>query len=378
MRILLISEFFPTGKDLKFSGGVEARTYFVGKEIAKRHTVYVITSRTPGTKDRETINKINVIRVGKTRNYRASAGAILSRINFIKEAISKGKNVDADVVDGSNFITHFIAKRIASCRKIPVIAWYPDVWVGHWYSNAGLSGLFGELLERINLRSKFDAYISISKVTAQKLKKFVEGKIYVIYCGVNTSEFKAKSEKFSLPTVVCISRLTSYKRVEDLVWAFANLIKKGTKMSLLIIGQGPEEKKLRRIIQMLKLNKYVIFKRNLPRRALIQCLKSSYAFCLPSEVEGFGISVIESMAAGIPYVVSDIPVFKEITQNGKGGLIFKTGNIIDLTKKLDNLLVDKDLYTRKLKEGRHLARNYSWHNVAVQTEKIYKTVTGKA
>ena len=128
---------------------------------------------------------------------------------------------------------------------------------------------------------------------------------------------------------------------------------------------------------MLKIIRKVQFMENLPRKDLVRNLKESSIFCLRSGVEGFGISIIEAAAAGIPYVVSNIPVFREVTKYGQGGLFFDLGNIDDLTHKNQRLLRDQDLYQRKVREGIKLAEQYQWSTIAAQTERAYLDLLNK-
>ncbi len=371
MKILLISEFFPVGKDLKFSGGVEARTYYLAKYLSLDHNVTVLTSKLKGAPTKEKTSGFTVLRVGPRRNYSATVGSIASRILFIREAIITAKNLDCDIVDGSNFITHFIAKRIASYKKIPYVAWYPDVWIGSWIKNTGIVGILGELLERFNLAYGASAYIAISKSTAKKLSGKVNTKIELVPCGIDEAEFKGKHQKSNIPTIICISRLAKYKNIKDLVLAFAFILRKVKNARLVIVGTGPESKNLKNLAKNLKLDGKVKFLANLPRKELIDLYLSSSIFCLPSSVEGFGISVVEAAAAGTPYIVSDIGVFKEVTKNGQGGFIFKLGDIASLAEKLEKLLMDKALYKIKQADGKRLAKNYLWPAIAKETEKIY-------
>ena len=44
----MISEFFPTGKDLRFTGGVEARTFYIAKYLSKNHKIPILTTRLKG------------------------------------------------------------------------------------------------------------------------------------------------------------------------------------------------------------------------------------------------------------------------------------------------------------------------------------------
>lgn len=374
MRILFISEFFPTSGDLRYSGGVEARNYFVAKNLAKKHQVYVVTSRLPGSKKSEKYQRVNIYRIGPKRHYDASLASILARIKFAISAIKFAKSQAVDIVDGSNFIAHFIAKIISINQKIPVVAWYPDIWIGSWIKNVGLKGIIGEILERANIKLGFDAYIAISNTKAKYLRGYAHDKVAVIKCAVDHQEFKTHSQKSKVPTILCVSRLVAYKRVADLVWAFALLIKKTPNLKLTLVGRGPEKTKLQNIIKMLKIGSKVLFLDNLPRVKLIRTMKSAHIFCLPSTVEGFGISIIESAASQVPYIVPNIPVFREITKNGQGGIFFKAGDISDLAGKLEKLLTDKKFYQTKTRECTSLAKSYDWNKIAEQTESLYKSL----
>lgn len=374
MKILLISEFFPLGKDLKFSGGVEARTFFVARHLAARHQVTVITSKLKGSQKNEKMFGINIIRVGNERSYVATTGSLIARIKFIKDAITIGKNLPVDVVEGTNYVSHFIAKRIATYQKIPVIFWYPDVWIGSWFKNAGLVGILGEILERTNLALGASAYIVISKQTESKLKKFTKVKPNVIYCGVDGDEFKVKSVKFSTPTIICVSRLAKYKNIKTLILAFAYLTTKLKKVNLIIIGTGPQGESFRNLTNALNLGNKVKFQSNLPRLELIKLYKSSHLFSLPSIVEGFGIATIEAAAAGLPYVNSDTDIQKEVTQNSRGGFLVSPNDPLMFAEKFLDLLTNKNLYQKKVKEAKHLVKNYNWEQIARQTETVYKSV----
>lgn len=377
MKILLITEFFPKGKNLAFSGGVEARTYFVGKYLARRHLVYVVCSHQPGAARRESIDGIRVLRVGQTMNYNAGSGKLnlIKLISFIKNAIDIGSKIQPDVIDGGNFIAHTIAKQISLKNNRPAVFWYPDVFIGKWIQTSGvISGLGGWIVEKINLRRGADKIIAISRVTKDKLEKQIDEDVVMIPCGVDKKEFKQYLKKKEEETIICVSRLVKYKRVDDLIWSFSILLKRGIKARLKIVGEGPKEKELKTLVSMLGIKELVSFKKNLPRMTLVKELSSSYLFCLPSEIEGFGISVIEAAAAGIPYVVSDIPTFKEITKGGKGGIICELGNKNKLASGLAKLLTNKSLYKKKSVEAQILAKDYSWAKVAQETENIYKSL----
>ena len=374
MKILMLSEYFPSGKDLKFSGGVEARNFFVSKHLAKKNKVTIIASNIYGQKKREYSFGVNIIRVGAKRKYNATTGSLIDRIIFIKEAVNKGKTLDVDVVEGTNYITHLIAKRISKAKNIPSVAWYPDVWIGSWVKNAGAHGLFGEILERFNLIQSFDAYIAISEETSKKLAKFVKKEINVIGCGIETEKSKRQTKKNTVSTIICVSRLTKYKNVKTLIFAFANLSLILKNSALIIVGSGPELNNLKKLSEKLKINNKVKFYSNLPRTDLINLYQSSHIFTLPSTVEGFGIATIEASSFGLPYVNANIPVQEEITKSGQGGFLVNPDSPLEYSQKFYKLLTDHKLYSKKSQEARSLAKSYDWQKISRETEKVYKSI----
>jgi glycosyltransferase involved in cell wall biosynthesis len=112
----------------------------------------------------------------------------------------------------------------------------------------------------------------------------------------------------------------------------------------------------------------------IPQNELIRTLQKSQVFCLASSVEGFGIVVIEALAAGTPFVHSDLTVTREITHNGLGGLFFPVGEVDVLAKQLIRLLTDEKLYRQKQMEGQQLIKQYAWARVAKRTEMIYTKI----
>lgn len=159
-------------------------------------------------------------------------------------------------------------------------------------------------------------------------------------------------------TIICVARLVKTKRLDQ-------LIKAVEKDMLIIVGTGPQERYLKELA-----GSRVKFYKNLPRRELINLLKQADIFCLPSVVEGFGIATIEAMACGLPAVLADIPVNREVTKNGQGAVFFEPENVADLAAQLKNI---KSIYKQKKSEALKLAQTYSWRKVYLATKKVYET-----
>jgi glycosyltransferase involved in cell wall biosynthesis len=390
MKILFLTEFFPASKKLQFTGGVEARTYFTANHLAKKDKVLVICRKTKKLFKKKHFGNILVYPSGsKAKKAEASFPSLFGRILFMFSAFKKGLSLKFDVVEGSNVVSFLPAFLLAKFKKKPAVAWYPDVLGSDWFAFFGVIGFFGFLLEALSLKLNWSRVIALSKATKKKLlKKGVkEDKITVVYGGVDLDVIKKaklsrknKSSKRK-KQIVCISRLIPYKKVNDLVKAFSLLNKKKVFLKsfkneglfkLFIVGKGPEERKLKNLVSFYHLNDRVFFLKNLSRTNIVKLLKQSYLFCLPSIIEGFGLVTVEAAACRLPFVITDIPVNKEITYNGQGGLLFKKEDVKDLSTKLEKLILDKSLYKDKQKQGVKLAKNYNWPKIAEQTRKVYK------
>jgi glycosyltransferase involved in cell wall biosynthesis len=376
MKILLLTEFFPHLRNPSFAGGVEARSYFLAKNLVKRHKIIVIARRQNKIPDKETVKSLLVIRCGlKTSSPEATLLSFFSRLTFFLQSIFIGLRQDFDIIEGSNFVTFIPTFIIAQIKKKPSVIWYPDVLIEEWTKYFGIIlGLIGEFTERVSLKLPFKKIIALSNQTQKKLikQKINFKKIIVIYGGYDPKEFRGKPpKKFPLFTICTISRLVPYKKIDVLIKAFKLVKEKISDANLIIIGQGQQEKKLRRIVQSEKISDSVGFFKGDNRKKTLSILKKSHLFCLPSVIEGFGFVTIEAMAAGLPVILTDISINREITQQGKGVLFFKPNNEKDLSQKILTILQNKQLATKLRKEQIKFKSLYTWYRMTAETEKIY-------
>lgn len=374
MRILLITEFYPDKSQI-FSGGVETRTYFTARHLAAKHQIIVICRKKDNETSRENSGNISILRLGKgTKSVEAKLSTIFSRFLFIFQSFFVAIKTEADIVEGSNFICLLPAFFIGVLKKIPTIAWYPDIYGKEWIKNFGfITGMFGLILEKLGLFLPWTKIIALSSQTKQKLisQGINPRKITVIYGGVDLDFIDyIKAKKYINPTICCVSRLVPYKDVDILLQAVALVKKQIPDINCLVIGKGPERLKLNQLVQNLEIQKNVKFVKNINYQELITKLKSSHVFCLPSRIEGFGLATIEAMASKLPYVIADIPINIEITDQ-KGGYFYKVGDYADLAEKIVELINDPLGSNKLVLAGVRKIQDYSWDHIAKQTETVY-------
>ena len=352
MKLLFLTEFFPGNDKLVYTGGVEVRTFQIVKRASKDFKTQVISR--------------------PSQLVPATWISIFPRIFYLFSSFFKVLFSNFDLIEASNFVTYLPAFFAGKLKKKKTIAWIADVLGQDWFKLGFLVGSFGYLVEKISLKLPWDHFIALSQSTKSKLLKsgIKTKKISVVKAGIDPQEFVGKPEKkFQSFTIICIARLVNTKRIQDLITAFSHL----DQGQLIIIGQGPREKSLRKLTNSLNLDNSVKFLKNLTRAELLKNLKKSHLFCLPSLVEGFGIVTIEAMAAGLPTVIADIPVNQEITNKGQGALLFQPQNTQDLADKISQLLSNQTLYQQKKHQTIKLSQQYSWSKIYQQTKKVYET-----
>ena len=94
--------------------------------------------------------------------------------------------------------------------------------------------------------------------------------------------------------------------------------------------------------------------------------------------EGFGISLVEAMAAGLPVVATDIPGYREIVRDGVEGLLVPPGDAGALRAAIARLLSDADLAATLGARGRARADGFSWERLLPRIEEIYERTSRRA
>jgi glycosyltransferase involved in cell wall biosynthesis len=97
-------------------------------------------------------------------------------------------------------------------------------------------------------------------------------------------------------------------------------------------------------------------------------------FCHPSMSEGFGMPVLEAMAAGLPVVASDIPTTSEVAPGI--ALLHPVGDSDACAARLTEVVADAGLRRRLIEAGRQQAARFTWVDTARRTVEVYRRAVG--
>jgi glycosyltransferase involved in cell wall biosynthesis len=160
-----------------------------------------------------------------------------------------------------------------------------------------------------------------------------------------------------------IGRLDPVKRIPDLIEA-AKLF--GSRVTLQIFGDGSERERLAGMAPL----RGPVAK---PQAALAEI----GLLVLPSEAEGFGLVLIEAMAAGVPVIGTNVPGIRDVVQDGVNGLLVPVGNVSELAKAMERVISDRGLRERLIEGGlRTVRERFTWDVVLPQYRRLLAVSDG--
>ncbi|WP_017259464.1 glycosyltransferase [Pedobacter arcticus] len=169
----------------------------------------------------------------------------------------------------------------------------------------------------------------------------------MIYNGIDFSLFKTKKNYTTQPDeqfkLVQVSRLLHEQKGQDIsLEAISVLVNNlGVKnVHLDIIGDGPSEEYLKNLCENLKLQPYVSFLGPKDRSWIYEHLVNYHALVQPSRFEGFGITVIEAVATGIPVISSNIEGPLEVLENVNSAYIFDINSVNEFASQIKQVITD--------------------------------------
>jgi glycosyltransferase involved in cell wall biosynthesis len=210
--------------------------------------------------------------------------------------------------------------------------------------------------------------IAVSESTKADLLRFYHlpaERIQVIPHGVEPAFFELDRTQTE-PYLLCVSTLHPHKNIERLLRAYG---REKREYRLILAGmRGFHTRPIEALIGTLNLGDSVQLTGWIPREELYRLYERARAFVYPSTFEGFGMPVLEAMAAGVPAACSDIPPLREIAGTGSDrALFFDPLDEDSIAEALDRIMTDEPLRRSLAAAGRERAREFTWERSAERT-----------
>lgn len=259
-----------------------------------------------------------------------------------------------------------------------------------WVTRRGVARAFLKAMDRViascathvlaDSPSQRDFLIAEGVVSAQKSRVLGRGSI----CGVDASRFrpdvgarKAVRERLGLDSgavvFLYLGRLNRDKGMLDLAAAFAHVAAAAHDARLLIVGPDEDGSRPRMEACLGPACARTRFVGYTDRPE--DYIAAADVFCLPSYREGFGTTVIEAAACGIPSIGSRIYGVIDAIEDGTTGLLVEAGDIAGLTRCMTRLVAEPELRRALGERARARAlRDFRAESIATELQRFYAAV----
>ena len=198
-------------------------------------------------------------------------------------------------------------------------------------------------------------------------------RVHVIRHGVEPELFQppAGERPEPWPYLLSISTIHPHKNWDRWLKAYGRLVAEGVPHHLIIAGlKGNYAAELERQINHGGLRDRVHAVGWVARKRLRELLQHAAALVFPSTFEGFGMPVIEAMAAGVPVACSDLPPLREAA--GETALVFDPLSVDSIAAAVRRLIAEPALRAELVEHGRHRAAGFTWVRAAEETLRVLR------
>lgn len=222
----------------------------------------------------------------------------------------------------------------------------------------------------------FDIFTATGKPATEYLLSLENVPITIIPCGVDVAKYSVALPKSMRPlkrkTILYVGRLEKRKGVRYLLRAYQELAERHGDIQLYIAGVGSEEQSLRNFIELNDIPR-ITFLGFISEAEKIKLLHQADVFCAPSHYgEGFGIVLLEAMAAGCPLVAGDNPGYLRVMQELGTISMVNSQDSIDFARRLELMMFNEDLRKLWRQWAKLYVKQFDYPRIAAQYISVYE------
>ena len=357
-------------------GGVEVVVEQLSKRLVKKgHQVEVYNRKGKNVQDKNVDNNVR-----KLKNYEGAKIITIPTINK--------KGIDA-------FLYSFFASFRALFGHYDVLHYHAEgscamLWIPHLFHKKIIVTIHGLDWQRSKwggFATKYikygekcaakyaDEIIVLSKGVQKYFKDTYGRETVVIPNGVEKPEIKEAriiKNKYGLDKdsyILFLARIVPEKGLDYLIDAYNKI---ETDKKLVIAGGASHTNNyLQHIKEKVKSNENIIMTGFVQGEELDELYSNCYLYCLPSDIEGMPLSLLEAMSYGDCCLTSDITECSEVIQ--EKGILFEKSSVKELIQKLQFLCDDNKIVKKYKDEAqKYILKKYNWDDVVDETTKLYE------
>ena len=166
--------------------------------------------------------------------------------------------------------------------------------------------------------------------------------------------------------------------MDHLIQAMAIVREEVPGARLVIVGTGDRRRALEALTRSMGLDDAVRFTGFVSEEEKLRLLTRAEVAACPSSKEGWGITVIEANACGVPVVAARVPGLRDAVVDGETGVLVSLGDREAMARALIGLLRDREERERLAGNAVARSRLYTWENTARQTLQVIRRSMGNS
>lgn len=370
--------------------------YTLLKPLQSQYEFYIVAPHASGLATNEQMGQIKVHRF----RYAPIRLEILAYRGDMHELVKK--NLSAKILFAFFLIAFFWKTwRLARRNQINLlyahwwipgglIAWLVSYCSGVPYvltvhgSDISLLGEFSwakAIARRVLSRAR--QITTVSTFLAQKIIRLIGSeisKIAIFPMPVDPNKFyRAEQKSPRLFSLLAVGRLVPLKGYDQLIEATKILIEQRLEVRALIIGSGPDEGRLKSLIDKYNLGSIIQIIPNQPHNELNNYYNQADIFIFPSltepggRQEGLGLTILEAMAAGLPVIASQTGGVPDVVRHEENGLLVPEKNPRAIAEAIVRLRADKDLRLHLSQNAQKIVQeNFTADRIAARLKRVFE------
>jgi len=345
-------------------GGLEIWTQNIAQGVAKKAEVFVVAGKVKNEPEKQILNKVNIVRTSLLYLSNLSHSSLIYIISALPFIFLKSLNIvkkeKINILHCQSFLSGFIGYLLFKLTGVPYIVTVQRLEQSRSF-----------------LRRLVYNNAKVCIAASNKIKEYFESinceNIAIIPNGIDLKRFenldKQKNKtKLGLKNefvIMTIARLEKVKGIEYLIKAVKSL---SIDYKLLIIGDGSERASLENLSKQLGLKKNIQFLGQTENNKIPEYLSTADCFVLPSISEGFGIVILEAMAAKVPVIGTKTGGMLDLIENEKTGILVDTKKPEQIKQAIVAIHSKLNFFKQLTEEAFLSLKRFNWDNI---TEMVY-------
>lgn len=348
---------FPATHYYPVIGGIENWTQNIAEKLSPKAEVFVVTGRVKYQPAKQEMNGVKIWRISPFALSDLSASPLIYTLSLLPFVFLKSffliKKEKINILHCQGFLSSFLGFFLSKLTGTPFIT-----------TVQRLEGKNNPLKNFIYKNASF--CIGASQAIKGYFEEIGCKSVEIIPNGIDLKRFEGLERKSHQGfVVITVARLEKVKGIEYLIRATLNLKSQIPNLKLFIVGDGSERKNLESLTKELGLEEKVEFVGQIPPEGIPEYLVRADCFVLPSLREGFGIAILESLAAGVPIVATRVGGILDIIEEGKTGLLVDPKNPKAIADAIYEVYSGRKFVKADLEK-------YNWQNIAQKVFEIYE------